>query len=357
MFHRIRTIVLGLLLVVSLLPVSQAQATVNASNPIVSSEEGKIVVANRNSGTISVIDVDTDEVVQTVPLPGPNPPEPMYVVYVRQGHQVYVGDRANNRVVSFDGDTFDVLGTVPTGEGVFHMWADDWGKQLWVNNDVDNTVTVINPRSREVIETVPMPADLVEDNGKPHDVILSPIGRSAFVTMVNVNGENDFVVKFNTRTFRETARAAVGKDPHLSLILRSNRLYVPTQNADQVTVLRRSNLSLITNISVPAAHGAGMRRDGQVFYTTNITGGGPAGLVAIDIKPPNANRVLGAVDTPFPTPHNIALTPDGLKIYVTHSGANANQVSVYHATRQQPVPVLDGFITVELNPFGLTYVP
>src|SRR5688500_10771796 len=62
--------------------------------------QGNIVVANRGSGTISVIDVSTDEVVGTYALPaGPNPPEPMYVFYTPTRDRVFVGDRRNNRVV------------------------------------------------------------------------------------------------------------------------------------------------------------------------------------------------------------------------------------------------------------------
>jgi YVTN family beta-propeller protein len=102
---------------------------------------GKVVVANRNSGSISVIDTATDTVLDTITLPGSNPAEPMYVVYSKFGDRVFVGDRANDQVVVFDADDFSVVGTVPTGSGVFHMWADSRGRQLWVNNDVDNTAT------------------------------------------------------------------------------------------------------------------------------------------------------------------------------------------------------------------------
>ncbi|MFN2278691.1 MAG: hypothetical protein ACK2UR_13830, partial [Candidatus Promineifilaceae bacterium] len=53
---------------------------------------GKIVVANRASGSISVIDVETDSIIDNVALPGPNPAEPMYVVYSKFGDRVFVGD-------------------------------------------------------------------------------------------------------------------------------------------------------------------------------------------------------------------------------------------------------------------------
>ena len=316
---------------------------------------GKIVVANRAGGTISVIDTATDTVLDTIPLPGPNTAEPMYVVFSKFGDRVFVGDRANNQVVVFDAGDFSIEGTVPAGNGVFHMWADSRGRQLWVNNDIDNTATVIDTRTLQVIATVPMPADLVALGGKPHDVILDRTGRFAYVTMLGLPGENDYLVQFSTRTFAEVNRAPVGKDPHLSLANRGRALYVPAQNSGIVSVLDRFTLDPITEIAVPGAHGAGMRSDGKVFYTTNLPGGGMGGLVSIDTK---TNEVLGLpVDTPFPVPHNIALTTRGDKIYVTHSGATADKVSIYTASKKEPVPVLLGEITVELNPFGLTFVP
>lgn len=315
---------------------------------------GKVVIANRASGTISVIDVNTDAVTGTYALPGENTAEPMYVVYTRVGDRVFVGDRANDQVVVFDADDFSVEATVPTGRGVFHMWADPRGRQLWVNNDIDNTSTVIDPATLDVIATVPMPADLIALGGKPHDVILDPRGDFAYVTLLGFSGDHDYVVQFSTHTFAELNRAPVGKDPHLSLTQRNDYLYVPAQGSDVVTVLNRYTLDPVTEIAVPGAHGAGMRLDGRYFYTTNLPGGGPHGLVAIDTS---SNAVLGATDTPFPVPHNIALTPNGRKLYVTHSGGASDKVTVYTASRLQPIPELLTEVTVEFNPFGLAYVP
>jgi DNA-binding beta-propeller fold protein YncE len=317
---------------------------------------GKAVVANRGSGTISVISTVKDEIVGTYDLPaGENTPEPMYVVYVPAKHRVFVGDRANNRVVVFRAHDFSVEGTVEAGAGLFHMWADPRSNQLWVNNDIDNTTTVINPRSLEVLATVPTPADLVALGGKPHDVILDPSGRHAYVSVLGVSGENDYVVKFSTRTFQEVGRAPVGKDPHLSLTWRNRLLYVPSQGSDAVSVLNRRTMELMTEIPVPGAHGAGMTRNGRFFYTTNLPGGGVDGLYAIDTQ---TNTVIGEpTDTLYAVPHNIALTPNSQKLYLTHSGATADKVTFYTMGAKDPVPVFAGEFTVGLNPFGLTYVP
>jgi YVTN family beta-propeller protein len=317
---------------------------------------GRIVVANRGSGSISVIDATTDQLIETYDLPaGDNPPEPMYVVYTPAKRRVFVGDRANNRVVVFDGRDFSVEATVDTGAGVFHMWADPQSRQLWVNNDIDNTSTVINPKTLEVVATVPTPADLVAQGGKPHDVILGPQGRFAYVTVLGLPGPNDYVVQFSTATFQEVGRAPVGKDPHVSLARQNDLLYVPSQNSDAVVVLDRSTLELVTEIPVPGAHGAGMTRSGKVFYTTNLPGGGTDALFAIDTR---SNTVIGdPVDTPYPVPHNIALTPSGHKLFVTHSGAASEKVTIYTISGNNLLPLLSDEVTVGLNPFGLAYVP
>ncbi len=331
--------------------------------PWSASPKGKIVIANRASGMISVIDVASDRVIGTYALPAADKmPEPMYVVY--SGGRVFVGDRANNRVAVFNPRSFAVEGTVPAGAGIWHMWADPFDRQLWVANDIDKTCTVIDPVTLQVLATVPMPAGLAAAGGKPHDVILDPnAGEFAYVSLIGVTGVADYVVKYSTRSFQEVGRAAVGKDPHLSVTGRNNLLYVPCQNSNVVIVLNRETLAPVTSIPIPGAHGAGMTSDGETFYTTNFPGGGSDGLWTIDTS---TNSVVGApLDTPFAVPHNIALTPDrgaffpngrgARKLYLTHSGATANQVTVYRLNGDRPVYHKE--VKVGFNPFGLAYVP
>ncbi|MGH9839839.1 MAG: YncE family protein [Blastocatellia bacterium] len=323
----------------------------------------KIVVANRASGTISVINPNSDRVTGTYALPtGDKMPEPMYVVHARD--RVFVNDRANNRVVVFSPRTFVVETTVPTGVGSWHMWADEAGRQIWVNNETDKTSTVIDPLSLQVLATAPMPADLASAGGRPHDVILDPAdGAAAYVTLIGVTGPSDFVVKFNTQSFTEVGRAAVGKDPHVSATRHNNLLYVPCQNSNTLVVLNRETLAPVTSLAIPGAHGAGMAADGATFYTTNLPGGGRAGLWTVDTR---ANATVGTpLDTPFNTPHNIALTPDrgiffpndrgSRKLYLTHSGTTNNKVTVYRLNGN--LPVYHKEVTVGFNPFGLSYVP
>ena len=318
-----------------------------------SGDAGLVVIANRGSGSISVIDVQTGALVGTYDLPGENSAEPMYVTYSRQGNHVFVGDRANDQVVVFDAADFSVVGAIPTGAGVWHMWADPRDQILWVNNDIDNTATVIDPQALTVIATVPMPADLVAGGFVPHDVIIEPGGRYAYVTMLGGESENDYLIQFSTKTFRERNRAAVGKDPHVSLTRRNELIYVPAQNSDVVGVFSRNTLQRVTEIEVPGAHGAAMSTNGKVFYTTNLPGGGTDGLFAIDV---HTNTPIGSIDTPYAGPHNVVATNNN-KLFLTHSGPTSDKVTIYAVSAGDPVPALIGEVTVGLNPFGLGYVP
>lgn len=58
------------------------------------------------------------------------------------------------------------------GEGGFHRWAVPWGDQLWVNSDGDPTVSVVDLDTLTLEATIDIPADLVEEGGFPHDVVV-----------------------------------------------------------------------------------------------------------------------------------------------------------------------------------------
>ena len=317
---------------------------------------GSVVVANRGSGTISVLDARTAAITGTYALPqeaGDATPEPMYVSHSGRAGYVFVGDRANDRVAVFDSRTFEVVGTVPAGAGVFHQWCQPKGDQLWVNNDVDDTITVIDPLTLTVITTVAVPADLVAMGGKPHDVVLDHRSRWAYVTVLGVDGPSDYLLQYDTATFTEIARQPVGKDPHVAIGVNTD-LYVPCQNSDQVLVFDPASLELLDDIAVPGAHGATMARNGQRFYTTNLPGGGTDALYTIGTR---RNAIAGTpVDTPHPVPHNLVSTPDGKLLFVTHSGPTADKVTVYRLEPPYMLPAFETAVTVGLNPFGIGYV-
>lgn len=329
--------IVGAVVVIALFAVATMAPA--AAEPEVGSRS-EVVVANRGSGSITLIDSRSLQT-RTVDLPGVA--EPMYVNHDLRHDQVLVGDRANSTVVAFDDDTYEIIGSVPVGDGVFHQWLENSRRQLWVVGDTSQTVTVVDTRNLEVLTTIDMPADIVEAGGKPHDVFVQ--GNEAFVTFVGL-GEGGVVVQYSTRTFEETGRADVGGDPHV--FVRSGRLFVASQDSSTVARFRARDLLPLGSIEVEAAHGLFVTTRSEVLVTT-ISGGGSNAVSELNAS---LTTVRDTVDTEFPVPHNITVD-NRRQMYVTHSGM-AETVSVIRLER-------DGFgepqtVRTGVNPFGLTFV-
>ena len=319
-----------------------AAAPIAAADAAVPGERSEVVVANRASGDISIIDNRTLEV-RNVDLPGDA--EPMYVNHDRRHDRVLVGDRASSTIVAFDDDSYEIVGSVDVGDGVFHQWLERTRRQLWVVGDTSQSVTVVDTRSLEVRATIDMPADLVSETSKPHDVFVS--GNHAFVTMLGVTGGGGVVIQYSTRTFEETGRVSVGDDPHV--FVRSGRLYVASQDSSTVALFRARDLRPMGSIQVEAAHGIFVTNSLEVLVTT-ISGGG---IEAVSELNPRLTTVRDTVDTDFLVPHNITVD-NRRQMFVTHSGGTADKVSVIRLGGS-------GFgepqtVTVGLNPFGLAFV-
>jgi DNA-binding beta-propeller fold protein YncE len=336
---------------------SDLEQTLVRLNP----NQGHVVVANRATGNLSILHESTGQVLGTVDLPaGDGTGDPTYIAALNRTNEVAVADRANNQIVFFDRSTYEITDTVATGAGNFHMWVDLKETQLWVVNDIDNTLTVIDPKTKTELERVPLPESLIGPNARPHDVILDPAGHYAYVSILqDDNPDADLLLKIDTETFEVVGSAEVGKDPHVSLAPEHNLLYVLSQDSDRIDIFDRRgpNLEQVGSIDQPGAHGVTASPDGQYLYTTNLPGGGDNGLFVIDTVTNQIVGDLNGVDTPFPVPHNVAVTNDGEHLFVTHSGASASAISVYSLDHPS-LPVWQSSVDGQgLNPFGLAYVP
>lgn len=300
-------------------------------------KEEIVVVANRGSGSISFIDAISDVVVETLPIAGS---EPMYVVYSSTHDRIYVGDRAQSKVHVINPSVPEVESSIDVGNGVFHMWADGNGDQLWVNNDVDQTTSVIDLHTNSVIETISIGA-------KPHDVFVSEDGSRAFISVFKPEADADQVFMYSTSTFQKTGEQDVGRDPHLYHLSNNDKLYVPCQSG-KVYALDGSDLSIINDSDYAGAHGIFGTLNQNTIFVTNLTG---AQIYSINtIK----DKLIGAPAATDPIPHNLVVNKKASKLFVTHSGGTANTVSIFDIDPKEELS-FNTTITVENNPFGLAY--
>ncbi len=317
--------------------------------------QDRILVANRavggNPGTISIIDVLTNNV-NMINLPGGTGiSDPMYFALEPTTYSLFVGDRGNNRVIVYDALDFSVRGFIPTGNGVFHQFGSTLQNQLWVVNDSDRTATVIDMISLQVLQTINVAPGL---GGTLHDVILDPRLPQAYITVNGIAGELDAVVRFSTETFAQTGIIRPGDNLHVGVA--GDNLYIPAQDSNLVAVFNSSTLNPVTSIlGVNGAHGAETTNDENRFYTTNITAA--VGQQALFVLDAQNNTVLGSTSVLFATPHNIALTSDNTLLYLTHSGAASTQVTFYDISGPNGVPVFLGTLNTSNNPFAIATLP
>ena len=297
-----------------------------------------VAVANRGSGSVSFLNAKNNNLLETVDLPGEA--EPMYVVYVAFTDKVYVGDRAQNLVHVLDPETFETTASIEVGNGVFHMWAGGNGNALWVNNDIDNTVSVIDLDSQTVISTINL-------DGKPHDVFLTDDGTRAYISILRPDGP-DQIYAYNALSYEQTATQEVGEDPHLFHLSKKNKLFVPCQNTNQLLTLNGEDLSVLADTPLDGAHGIYGTLDQKKVYVTGIN---VSKLYQITSS---RSTLSNEVNTNLPIPHNVVVNARGNKAFVTHSGGDAESVSIFTIKNNGSLKEKK-VLTTGTNPFGLAY--
>ena len=211
-----------------------------------------VAVANRASGTVSVLDGISGCLIDSIDMPGPNA-EPMYVDATPRG-LVYVNDRANDHIAVFDSTKqYELVKLIPCGEGTFHSCSDQASTILWVINDIDKSITVIDMINAEPVATIDV-SELVPPSKKPHDLSITWDAKFAYVTFLGLGDPDGTIIKFDTTTYEVLARKDdLLPDPHVSSTFRSNNLFVPQQGGNVVSLLQQSDLQEVATVPVPNA--------------------------------------------------------------------------------------------------------
>jgi len=301
------------------------------------------LVANRGSGTVSVFNAKNTKFITEITLPNQGA-QPTYLAHSRRNNSVYVGDFANRKVVYYDANSFELQGEIEIEEGAFHMWINENVNQLWINNIISKSTSVIDLKSNTVLKNIQLPIDEIPElpeNAEQHDVVISPSGYAAYVTILD-GPDRSYVVMYNTRTLQYIKHEVVGGDAHLLPV--GTRLYVPAQNDNSVTVFNRFNLNNLGKIPFDSAHGIISSR--KFVFTTGIADN------KIGVIGRFNNRVISEIETEFNTPHNLAVNRRGNILFLAHSGGSATKVVFYKVSRNGRLQKLSDFDS-GLNPFGV----
>lgn len=281
----------------------------------------RIAVANRGSDTVTLIDVASERRLQIELGDGA---EPMYAQNPFFSDEIWIGDRANDRVLVYDALRLRRVAEIPVGRGLFHMWNNGALGQMWAVNDVDRTITVIGLSDKQVLATASVPDDLVADF-QPHDITVT--ADAGIVTLLGAGQSSGWLVKYSGETFAEVARLEVGPDPHLFYWgFASSKLYAATQGDGKVLELDPDTLTITDTLDIPGAHGIWADESETYLYVTDITSAdGSNSLYTIDVD--SFELVPGSpVSAPLANPHNVMVSIDNRKLFITHSSSSFTSI-------------------------------
>ncbi len=168
--------------------------------------DGRYLIASCEfSGQLIKVDVQQERVLGVLDLPDGRGGMPQDVRIAPDGSVFYVADLAAGGVWKIDGRRFKVVGFIRTGAGAHGLYPSRDGKDLYVSNRGDGSVSVISFRTQKVVERWRIPGGGSPDMG----------GVSADGNVLWLSGRyNSEVYAISTRTGRLLARIQVGSGPH-----------------------------------------------------------------------------------------------------------------------------------------------
>ena len=253
------------------------------------------------------------------------------------------------------------------------------GAQLYVPNQDDATVSVIDPTTRRRVRTVDLRRYGLGDNAKPHHIQVEPDGSAWYVTLIGAGkvlklDANNRVV--GSVDMEVPGLIALHPSRDLMFIGRSMSAVNPPP---RIAVIRRSDMKLLDEVDLlfPRPHGIVVHPTGDVVYVASLgtnqiaTVGVDQGevrlvnvpgmahgfvqaavspdgsllavtaeltdsLLVFDLTNPSVPKLVRGLTMPD-GPFEPAFTPDGRSIFVT--ALNANRVAVVD-TRDWSVGVL-----------------
>ena len=201
--------------------------------------------------------------------------------------------------------------------------------RIYVSNQLDNTASVIDGRTRKVVATVRVGVS-------PAEMAVSPDRKSVYVA----NTGSDTVSVLNTadNTVARTIALPRGSRPIGVAVSPSGRyLYTADGGANRVSVLDTGAKRVVASVRVGVQPlSVAVAPDGKAVYTANS---GSGDVSVIDAR---TNRVVRASPAGrFPS--GVAVARDGASVYVTNELSGVTVINAVDGTVKARLPSASAF--------------
>ena len=274
------------------------------------------------SGSVSVIDTATNQVIRTIDLPNSGT---ITVAHTPDGKFIYVGNpvppaenilviRTDLNVVT---DTIDVdaFGVVASPDGQF----------IYAVADQPTRLVVIRVSDNAVIDSLPLPGNLGL-------ITLSPDGSTAYITS---SSPNDVVFVVDTLTLSLVDTVPVGIDPFgIDVSPSGQYVYVANSNDIHASRIDTSDNSVIDIPSGLDTRNLVVSPNGLFVYLIDASG-------VVFVLETATNTIVDTI-TVGDLPQSADITPDGEFLYVTNTfGHDVSVVSTSNNTVIDTIPTED----------------
>jgi YVTN family beta-propeller protein len=301
-------------LLVALLLSAPARAGSSNSLMDLTPDGGRLLVANSDNGTVTVVDTAARKVLHEIPVGD----KPEGVTWVGDGPLAAVTVYREDRVVFLDAARGEVVGRLAVADEPYGIVATRDGRRLYVTHEYPGTVSEIDPHERKVLRSM-------KAGSMVRGLALSPDEKRLYVT------------EFYTA--------------HLIALDRDSGKVV-----DSWKGLSRDNLArnVVIHPRRPKAYLAHIRSRIEV-----IDGGGSIfpHLTVYDLVPPNGTqrRTSLGLDTyngvyVVTNAWESALSPDGKRLYTVYAGTNDMNISEVVDDDYKEVERLGHAVSVGQNP-------
>jgi YVTN family beta-propeller protein len=199
--------------------------------------------------------------------------------------------------------TYAVTATIPVGEGPNGVAVDPITGTIYVVNQQDGTMSVIDGATKTVVTTIPLGRNTASA------VAVDPVTDSIYVT--NVYGNDISVVNGATNTI--TATIPVGDQPlQVSVDPATDIVYVTNQLSHTVSVINGATNTVTATIAVGVnPNGVGVDPATNTIYVSNL---GDNTVSVID----GATNTVTATIRAVPSPRGVGVDPVTETVYVTN---------------------------------------
>ncbi|MTI61783.1 MAG: hypothetical protein FH762_17675 [Firmicutes bacterium] len=262
-------------------------------------------IPNAASGTVSVIDIAAEKVINTIKVGE----EASHGIEITpDGRYLYTGDFQNGLVKIYDLASNKLVKTIEVNSTAHGIDMSSDGKYILVASGSESEVAVIDTEKQEIIKVI---KEGIGDS--PSHIDFDPEDKYAILT----NLESDDVSVISIPDFEVTVRIPVGDGPNEGRVAPDGRYaYTANWESNSISVIDLRRFEVVDEINVgEGTHGVIVSPDSKKIWTANRK---TNNVAIIDAETREVERYIAAGEYT----NHLEFTPDGERVVVTNARDN-----------------------------------